>query len=111
VNRGDVYLARLDPVEGSEQAGTRPVVIVSRNSLNDTRTHIVAVPLTRSRGSRLLPSQVVIPEGDGGLPSESVARTEHVRVLSKSRLIRRWGALSPGSMRAVEGALRITLQL
>lgn len=111
MNRGDVYLARLDPVEGSEQAGTRPVVIVSRNSLNDTRTHIVAVPLTRSRGSRLLPSQVVIPEADGGLPSESVARTEHVRVLSKSRLIRRWGALSPESMRAVEGALRITLQL
>jgi mRNA interferase MazF len=111
VNRGDVYLARLDRVEGSGQAGARPVVIVSRNSLNDTRTQIVAVPLTRSRGSRLLPSQVVIPEGDGGLPSEPVARTDHVRVLPKSRLIRRWGALSPESMRAVEGALRITLHL
>lgn len=111
MNRGDVYLARLDPVEGSEQAGTRPVVIASRNSLNETRTHVVAVPITRSRGSRLLPSQVVIPEGDGGLTSESVARTEHIRVLAKSRLIRKWGALSPGSMRSVEAALRITLQL
>lgn len=111
MNRGDVYLARLDPVEGSEQAGTRPVVIVSRNSLNDTRMHVVAVPLTRSRGSRLLPSQIVIPEGDGGLPSESVARAEHIRVLSKTRLIRRWGALSPASMHALEDAMRITLQL
>ncbi|MCO5202024.1 MAG: type II toxin-antitoxin system PemK/MazF family toxin [Chloroflexi bacterium] len=111
MNRGDVYLARLDPVEGSEQAGTRPVVIVSRDSLNNTRTHVIAVPLTRTRGSRLLPSQVVIPEGDGGLPSESVARTEHVRVLSKKRLLRRWGVLSAASLRSVEAALRITLQL
>jgi mRNA interferase MazF len=32
MRRGDVYLVRLDPTEGSEQAGTRPAVIVSRNA-------------------------------------------------------------------------------
>ena len=37
MRRGEVYDARRDPVEGSEQAGFRPVVIVSRDTLNDVR--------------------------------------------------------------------------
>ncbi len=111
MNRGDVYLARLDPVEDSEQGGTRPVVIVSRDAINRTRTHVVVVPLTRTQAARLLPSQVLIAESEGGLTAPSVARTEHVRAVSKSRLIRQWGTLSQEAMKSVEGALRITLQL
>lgn len=44
--RGDVYDARLNPVEGSEQKGSRPVVIVSRNAINTSST-IVVVFLAR----------------------------------------------------------------
>ena len=40
MNRGDVYDARLDPTEGSEQAGSRPVIIVSRDAIN-TNLNIV----------------------------------------------------------------------
>lgn len=111
MNRGDVYLARLEPVEGSEQGGTRPVVIVSRDAINRTRTHVVVVPLTRTQAARLLPSQVLIAEGEGGLTADSVARTEHVRAVSKSRLIRHWGRLTRPAMESIEEALRITLQL
>lgn len=109
--RGSVWEARLDPTGGSQQAGTWPVVIVSRNSLNATRTQVVAVPLTRSRGTRLLPSQVLLPAREGGLVEDSVARAEHIRVLSKTRLVRRWGTLSARAIALVEDALRITLQL
>ena len=44
--RGDVYDARLSPTEGSEQAGMRPVIIVSRNAINQHSPVIVVVPLT-----------------------------------------------------------------
>ena len=44
--RGDVYDARLSPTEGSEQAGMRPVIIVSRNAINQYSPVIVVVPLT-----------------------------------------------------------------
>jgi mRNA interferase MazF len=36
MKRGEVYDARLDPVEGSEQRGSRPVVIVSRDAINES---------------------------------------------------------------------------
>ena len=43
--RGDVFSARLDPTEGSEQAGTRPVVIISRDSINANSPVVVVVPV------------------------------------------------------------------
>ena len=46
MKRGDIYDARLNPTEGSEQAGTRPVVIVSRNAINRYSPVVVIVPLT-----------------------------------------------------------------
>ncbi len=39
-------MARLDPTEGSEQAGTRPVIIVSRNALNTSSPVVLVVPCT-----------------------------------------------------------------
>ncbi len=44
MNRGDVYNARLDPIEGSEQGGNRPVIIVSRNAINVSSSFVIAVP-------------------------------------------------------------------
>ena len=60
LNRGDVYTARLDPVEGSEQGGVRPVAIVSRDIINRRASFVIAVPLTTYRGQRLLPSQSAV---------------------------------------------------
>lgn len=111
MNRGDVYLARLDPVEGSEQGGTRPVLIVSRDSLNVYRAHVIAVPFTRTVLARPLPTHVTVPAGVGGLQFDSVARTEHVRVLAKSRLTTIWGSLDRGTMNQIGSALRIALDL
>ena len=111
LNRGDVYLVRHDPVEGAEQAGTRPVVVVSRDSLNATREHVVTVPFTRTTLPRPLPTHVAVEAGVGGLRTASVARAEHVRVMSKSRLLARWGVLDAPTMRKIDDALRLALDL
>ena len=112
MRRGDIYDARLDPVEGSEQGGTRPVAIISRDAINQASSVVVAVPCTTYRpGRRIYPSQALIAAPDGGLQFDSLALTEQVRTLAKSRLLRRRGSLSPTALDAIERALKIALDL
>lgn len=110
--RGEVYLVRLDPTEGSEQAGTRPAVVVSRDALNRASPVIVICPLTDARHiSRLYPSDVLVKAPEGGVTKDSVVLTAQVRAVAKSRLVRRLGRLRPDTVRQIEQALKITLQL
>lgn len=110
--RGDVYDARLSPTEGSEQAGMRPVIIVSRNAINQHSPVIVVVPLTDAANlKRTYPSDVLIRQPEGGLTLDSVALTGQVRAIAKTRLLRRRGALSSEAVEQVARALRVTMDL
>jgi mRNA interferase MazF len=112
MRRGEVYDARLDSVEGSEQAGSRPVVIVSRDKLNDVLGTVVAVPGTTFRpGRRVYATHVLVHAPEGGLTVDSVVLCEQIRILAKSRLGRRRGALSGRTVARIERALLITLDL
>ncbi len=112
MKRGDVYLARLDPTQASEQAGVRPVVIVSRDAINRASPVVIIVPCTStSEGRRLYPSQLVIEAPDGGLRADSIALGEQVRAIAKVRLIHRWGALAPSTLKKIEKALLIAMDL
>ncbi|MBW4699668.1 MAG: type II toxin-antitoxin system PemK/MazF family toxin [Aphanocapsa lilacina HA4352-LM1] len=112
MRRGAVYYARLDPTEGSEQAGTRPVIVVSRNAINTSSPVILAVPCTTYRaGQRVYPSQVLLRAPAGGLEIDSLALGEQVRVLAKSRLLRLCGELPIEVMQSLERALMIALDL
>jgi mRNA interferase MazF len=110
--RGDVYSARLDPTEGSEQAGTRPVVVVSRDSINANSPVVVVVPLTdASNVNRLYPSQVALAKNSGGLKMDSVAKAEQIRAIQVSRFAGYYGRLDREAMRRVDEAIKITLAL
>ncbi len=112
MKRGEVYDARLDPVEGSEQGGTRPVVVVSRDSIHNNSAVALVVPFTTFRPQRrLYPSHVVVRTPEGGLTADSVALAEQARVLSQPRLVRLRGALEPGTLAQVSRALRIAFDL
>jgi mRNA interferase MazF len=112
MRRGDIFEARLNPAEGSEQAGVRPVVIVSRDAINKNSSVIVVVPLTKAENvKRNYPNNVTIAKGEGGLTFESVLLGGQVRAISKSRLLSQRGTLSPEIMQQVDRALRITLDL
>ncbi|MCB0079000.1 MAG: type II toxin-antitoxin system PemK/MazF family toxin [Anaerolineales bacterium] len=112
MKRGDIFDARLNPTEGSEQAGVRPVVIVSRDAINKNSSVIVVVPLTKAANvKRNYPNNVTIPKGEGGLTFESVLLGGQVRAISKSRLLRQRGTLLASTMQQVAHALRITLDL
>jgi len=110
--RGDVFLARLDPREGSEQAGSRPVIVVTRDAINQSSPVVVVVPCTdASHKGRIYPSQVLIKAGEGGLTKDSVALGEQVRGISTTRLVKQLGALRPVTLALIGAALKITLDL
>ena len=110
--RGDVFEADLNPPEGSEQAGTRPVVVVSRDAINATSPNMVIVPVTSLENKRrLYPSHVVLKAGSGGLSKDSVALAEHVRSISQTRLRRYLGHLRPDQMAHISVAIKVTLDL
>ncbi|MCI0580071.1 MAG: type II toxin-antitoxin system PemK/MazF family toxin [Chloroflexi bacterium] len=112
MKRGDVYDARLSSTEGSEQTGIRPVIIVSRDTINQHSPVIVIVPLTNAEHvKRSYPNDVPIPKGAGGLAVASVALGGQVRAISKTRLLRLRGSLSGRKMQEIDRALRITLDL
>lgn len=108
--RGDVVLARLDPTLGAEIKKTRPVVVLSNDSINHFAELAVVVPLTKNT-ARVSPSHALIPKGSAGLVFASKAVTEQIRAVDKRRLVKRLGRLGPDLLAQVERALRNTLAL
>jgi mRNA interferase MazF len=112
INRGDVFDARLDPTEGSEQAGVRPVVVVSRNAINQYSAVIVVAPLTTATNvKRSYPNNVPIAKGQAGLTADSVLLGGQVRAIAKSRLLYKRGELPLNTLQKIDQALPITLDL
>ena len=110
--RGDVFSARLDPTEGSEQAGTRPVVVVSRDSINANSPVVVIVPFTDAVNvERVYPSHAHFPKGTGGLKMDSIAKAEQIRAIQVSRFVGYYGRLDRHAVARVEEAIRLTLAL
>jgi mRNA interferase MazF len=109
--RGEIWLADLNPTPGPEQAGHRPVLIVSTNAFNHGPADLVFVlPLTRM--DRGVPIHIAIEPPEGGLTVRSFILCDAFRSIAKERLSGRpWGAVTVQTMRKVEEILRILLDL
>ncbi|HEY0084128.1 MAG TPA: type II toxin-antitoxin system PemK/MazF family toxin [Pyrinomonadaceae bacterium] len=109
--RWSIWLAGLDPVVGSEQGKTRPVLVISETSLNDVLPVVNVLPITsRKSGRRIYPNEVLLPGGAAGLTVESIALCYQIRTLDKRRLLRMFGTLDDLSLReAILDALRFQL--
>jgi mRNA interferase MazF len=108
VRRGDVFLANLDPTIGVANKKTRPVIVLSNDSINQFSQLVVVVPMTKNI-AHLSPSHAVIPKGVARLTFTSKAVTEQVKALDKRRLVKRLGNLTPSLLAQVEHALKNTL--
>ena len=109
VKRGDIWLADLNPIRGSEQAGVRPVFILQNDAISRFTTTILAIPFTTNLRRAILPSCVRVASGEGGLASDSVALCHQLRVLDKTRLIRQIGSASQVTTAAIERCVLFTL--
>lgn len=85
--RWRAFVADLDPVVGSEQAGTRPVLIVSDEGFNRRMPLVTVLPLTsRKAGRQLYLNEVLLETGTAGLTLDSIVLVPQVRTISKRRL-------------------------
>ena len=107
--RGEVWLADLNPIRGSEQAGTRPVLVVQNDAINAFTSTVLAVPMTTNLRRAKLPSCVQVSKGEGGLAGDSVLLCHQLRVLDKTRLIHKLGTVGSETIAAVENCLLFTL--
>ena len=109
--RWSVWLANLDPVVGSEQGKTRPVLVLSDTRLNQILPVVNVLPITsRKRNRRIYPNEALIPAGTAALDVESIVLCYQIRTLDKQRLIRRFGVLGQTMLRTeILAALRFQL--
>ena len=109
-----VFLASLEPVQGAEQAGRRPVLVVSRERINQLLPVINVVPLTsRKSAARVIyPNEVLLPAGTAGLRVDSIALCYQIRTLDKNRLEQDMGELTDAALRrAIHDAMRFQLDM
>ncbi len=87
--RGEVYWADLNPVRGSEQAGIRPVVILSNNLFNKRSGTVIAMAITSQPQKAGFPLTTELPAAS--LPRQSWVKMSQVRTISVDRIGNRVG--------------------
>lgn len=113
IRRGDVYFVDLDPVRGREQAGRRPVVVLSVDEINERPLVVTVVIGTKGENiHRDYATNVRVAIEDSGLPLETVFLGFHVRSLDPRRFPDPpAGHLSEIAMHRLEAAVRRCLGL
>jgi mRNA interferase MazF len=111
VKRGDVFFADLSPVVGSEQGGTRPVLILQNDIGNRFSPTVIIAAITAQIQKAKLPTHVEIDAKKYGFERNSVILLEQLRTIDKSRLTDRITQLDDELMDKVDVALEISLGL
>ena len=89
-----IWRANLDPVIGSEQGKSRPVLIISEDDINELLNSINVIPLTSRKPGRIVyPNETSLSGGKYGLEKESIALCHQIRTIDKSRLSKEYGEI------------------
>lgn len=107
ITRGDVFFADLGQGAGSEQSGSRPVIVLQNNIGNRHSPTVIVAPLTSKR-KKTLPTHVLVPKL-GGLQYDSLVLTEQIRVIDRSRMGRYVGQVCNELQSKIDKALAVSL--
>ncbi len=109
--RGDIYLADLSPICGSEQGGVRPVVVIQNNTGNKySPTLVVATVTAKTRKKTKQPTHYLI-RNNPALSRPSLVLLEQIKTIDKQRIERYLGKATRKEMRGIDSALRVSLDL
>lgn len=104
MKQGEIWYANLNPTKGSEQAGHRPVVIVSGNLLNSYLDIVICCPLT-TKIKNYKGNVVVTPNKANELEQPSEILTFHIRSISKNRLTKKVGTIASIELESIKKCL------
>ena len=107
IERGEIYIADLDPIVGSEQGGRRPVVVIQNNVGNKFSPTVIIAAITSNIKKSSLPTHIII---DGqGILKRSVILLEQIRTIDKRRLGKRLFKLTDEQMHLLDEALKVSV--
>jgi len=109
--RGEVFLVSFDPTVGAEIRKTRPALVLQNDVANRHSPITIVAAITSQFEPPPYPTEVLITPPDGGLNRESVILLNQIRSIDKRRLVKRVGRLRPATMKKVDCALQISLDL
>ncbi len=113
IERGEIYFVDLNPTKGREQAGRRPVLVLSINSINKLPLVITVVVGTKGENiPRDYPTNVRISSEESGLPMETVFLCFQIRSIDPNRFAENpAGKISDETLEKIENAVRHCLGL
>lgn len=110
IKRGNVFLASLGPTIGNEINKTRPVIVISNDINNEFSNTVTVIPLT-SNTIKIYPFEIFLKSGIANLPKDSKARTDQIRTIDKSRIIKEIGSIPSAIISDLENAIKVHLNL
>jgi len=108
-----IFTIDIDGTPGSADGGSRPVLVVSRESANEALPVVTVLPLTTRRTDRrVYPNEVLLRSGTIGLKSDAIAMAHQTRTVAKSRLTDQLGTIEDDDLRsAIRRAMCVQLNL
>lgn len=111
IKRGDIFFAQLNPVQGSEQGGCRPVLIVQNDVGNTYSPTTIILAITSQIDKAKLPTHVELSPRESGLELNSVVLAEQMRTIDKSRLKQKVAVLEQRTMERINRAMAVSIGL
>ena len=109
--RGDIYLVSFDPTLGAEIRKTRPALIIQNDLANRWSPITIVAAITSRSDKPVCPADVAVNPPESSLNVPSVVLLNQIRCIDRRQLMRRLGRLRPGTMKLVDRALQISLDL
>lgn len=114
IKRGEIYFVNLNPVKGREQAGKRPVLVLSIDAINKLPLVVTVVVGTKGENiSRDYPTNVRLSSAESGLSQETVFLCFQIRSLDPKRFPKKPapGKVSGSTLKKIENTVRYCLGL
>ncbi len=111
IRRGDIVLANLEPIVGSEQGRIRPVLIIQNDISNEFSPTTIIAPITSKVYTKEFPTNVTLVPEDSKLKNNSTILLNQIRVIDKSRIIKNISSLGNEIMSKVNLAIKTSLGL
>ena len=109
VKKNEIYFADLNPIQGSEQGGLRPVLILQNDVGNKHSPTTIIAPITSIQKKTYLPTHVFM--GADVLPKDSYILLEHIRAIDKTRIRNFIGRIEAETIKKVNRAICISLDI
>lgn len=109
MRQGEIWNVYFDPVKGSEQAGNRPAIIISGNTMNENSNLLIVCPLTTSL-HYFKGHPIIEASNENGLKSTSEVLVFQIRTLSKERFKKKLGSVSEATVSSIHDTLNKILK-